>query len=608
MNTAINPGLTGTFPGAFLGVARSMTGKIWMSRLEDAAERTAQALEQTHGLNAPIARILAARGVLPSTLEAYLAPSLAGLMPDPFCLTDMELLVERLLRALEDKEPCVCFGDYDVDGACASALFAEVFRALGGVVEVYIPDRILEGYGPNVPALEAFARKGAKLLICVDCGTMGFAPFARAKALGLDVVVIDHHQSEERLPQVAALVNPNRQDDVSGLGHLCATGVVFLALVALLRALREKSALPCRNLPDVRMGLDLVALATVADVVPLIGLNRAFVRQGLRIMGARARPGLAALMDVAQIAQSLTPYHLGFVLGPRINAGGRIGDASSGARLLLERDEARAMDMAMLLNRLNAERRALEAEQLEEAMAAAQDFVDGQKDAPDGVIVVAGETWHPGLLGLLASRLKERFLCPAFALAFQGDVGTGSGRGIEGVDLGAWVREAAKLGLIEKGGGHKLAAGLTVRRDRLDALRSFFGEQYRAQAPSGLATAALAIDAALDAGQLTAEFAKALAAIGPYGAGNPEPVLVLPSHTVTALGAFGDGHLRARLVSPTGAGVDLTAFGADGQPLGKALREAQGARVHIAGTLMTHVYKGREDVRLKAVDLAPLMP
>ncbi|HEX8374146.1 MAG TPA: single-stranded-DNA-specific exonuclease RecJ, partial [Geminicoccaceae bacterium] len=440
-------------PRAFLDVTRSVLGRPWRDRCADAATQAyAATMTQAHGLPDLLARVLAARGIRPGEAEAYLKPRLRDLMPDPACLVDMEVAADRLAQAVRTGESVAIFGDYDVDGAASAALLAGHLRALGVPVRIHIPDRITEGYGPNVGAVTALAGEGATLLVTVDCGTAGHEPLAHAGALGLDVIVLDHHGAAETLPPARAVVNPNRLDDLSGLGHLCAAGVVFLTLVALNRRLR---ALGHSDLPDLTDGLDLVALATVADVVPLVGLNRAFVVQGLAVMRARRRRGLAALLDAASLSEPPEAWHLGYLVGPRINAGGRIGDAALGARLLCTDDAAEAAMIAAELDRLNRERQVIEAHAVAEAEAAMDRELGLDPDRP--VLVTGSADWHPGVVGLIAARLKERFGRPAFAFALRPDgSAVGSGRSIPGADIGRAVREAVEAGRAVKGGGHAM--------------------------------------------------------------------------------------------------------------------------------------------------------
>ncbi|HEY8567417.1 MAG TPA: single-stranded-DNA-specific exonuclease RecJ [Beijerinckiaceae bacterium] len=591
-------------PRPILGVERSVLGRPWVDRCDPTRGAIAAAIAQTHGLPDVLARVLAGRGVGIHEVAGFLEPRLRDLMPDPTLLRDMEAAAERLARAVSAGEPVTIFGDYDVDGACSAALVAEYLQGCGLKVRIHIPDRITEGYGPNVEAIRALAGEGSKLLVAVDCGTAGHEPFAEAKRLGLDVVVLDHHQAPEELPDVAALVNPNRQDDLSGLGHLCAAGVVFLTLVALNRVLRRQDWWGSRPEPDLRSGLDLVALATVADVVPLTGLNRAFVRQGLAVMRGRRRLGLAALLDTAGLAVAPESWHLGYVLGPRINAGGRIGDAGLGARLLLSQDPVVAGRIAADLDGLNRERQAIEAGAVEEALNQAQNALERDPACP--VLVTASSGWHPGVVGLVASRLKERFQRPAFAFAVSSEgMATGSGRSVPGADLGRAVRAAVDAGLAVKGGGHAMAAGVTIASGGMDAFGAFVAERLAAAVGEALATDSLAVDATLTAGGVNPDLVAAIARAGPFGSGQPEPVFAFPRHRLVDVREVGSGgHLKVRLRGGDGETLDAVVFRAAGQPLGRALTRALGGDLHVAGTLCLDRWKGRERVELRISDAA----
>jgi single-stranded-DNA-specific exonuclease len=590
----------------FLGVSHSVLGRPWRDRLDAAGLGRAEALAQREGIPDTLSRLLAGRGVEPSEALRFLEPRLRDLLPDPATLTDMEAAAARLAEAAQRREKVAIFGDYDVDGACSAALLAGFLRRAGAQPRIHIPDRLIEGYGPNSEAIRMLAGEGATLLVTVDCGTTSHEPLAEAQRLGLDVVVLDHHQAPELLPPVAALVNPNRQDDLSGLGHLCAAGVVFLTLVALSRTLRRQGfwAGRAEGEPDLLAALDLVALATVADVVPLKGLNRAFVRQGIAILRGRTRPGLAALMDVAGLDGPVQPWHLGFLLGPRINAGGRIGDAALGARLLLTEDEIEARSIATELNRLNQERQEIERQAVLEATAQADHALMSLPDQP--VLMAASADWHPGIVGLVAARLKERFRRPAFALALNGEGGaTGSGRSIAGVDLGRAVREAVEAGLAVKGGGHAMAAGVTLAAGQAPAFQAFLAERLAAQVAAAGEAEALLIDAALSAGganpRLLAEIDKA----GPFGAGSPEPVFVFPAHRLVEAVEIGSGgHVRIKLKSGDGATVGGIAFRVAQEPLGRALLAARGESVHLAATLTLNRWGGRESAELRVLDMA----
>jgi single-stranded-DNA-specific exonuclease len=592
-----------TLSRCFLGVERSALGRPWRTRLDAAGEGRALAMVQRHGHGDLLARVMAGRGVMPDAAPAYLDAKLRDLMPDPSILRDMDAAVERLARAVTEGERVAIFGDYDVDGAASAALLADFFSACGTPHRIHIPDRLFEGYGPNVEAIAMLADAGCTLLVTVDCGTTSHAALADAARRGLDPIVLDHHQAGAELPP-ALVVNPNRQDDLSGLGQLCAAGVVFMTLVALSRVLRAKGFFNgARPAPDLLLGLDLVALATVADVAPLTGLNRAFVSKGLAVMRTRARPGLKALFDIAGADGPPRPYHLGFLIGPRINAGGRIGDAALGARLLTLHDEAEAVRIAQELDRLNRERQAIEAATLEVAHAEA--LAEAGLHAAPSAIVTAADGWHPGIVGLVASRLREKFRCPAFAIAINGAVATGSGRSVPGVDLGRIVRAAVDAGILVKGGGHAMAAGITLDPAQLPAFRAFLDASLEGVAPD---EDALFIDAALTAAGADARLLEELERAGPFGAGNPEPIFVLPAHRLVDVAPVGTGHIRLRAQAGDGARLDAIAFRAANEPLGAALLALRGHAAHLAGCLTLDRWGGRERVQLRVLDVAPGLP
>ena len=588
---------------AFLGVEASLSGRRWTARLSREGEGLAEALSLAHGYDPLLARVLAGRGVSVEAAPGFLDPKLRDLLPEPFSLLDMEAAALRLAEAIQNREQVAIFGDYDVDGACSSALLAEFLIAAGAPAPfIHIPDRITEGYGPNVEAIEALRERGATLLVTVDCGTVSFEPLARARALGLTTLVFDHHQAAETLPE-ALVVNPNRQDDLSGQGALCAAGVVFLALVAISRELRRRNVWASRATPDLLAGLDLAALATIADVAPLTGVNRALVAGGLGVMRLRRRPGLAALMDAARMGGRPSAWSLGFMLGPRINAGGRIGDAGLGARLLMERDPAAAAAAARELDRLNGERRALEKATLALAEDAAEEALARSNRL--SCLVLGAEDWHPGVLGLVAAKLKERFKIPSFALNIKGECASGSGRSVSGVDLGRAVRAAVERGLAEKGGGHAMAAGVTVAHDKLDAFRDFMNETLESAVETARQSDGLRLDAAVTARGASLERLRLLEQAGPYGQGNSAPVFALPSHRLAFVSPVGDGHLRARFTAGDGAAIDAMLFRAADTPLGLALAKGRGGAYHVALRLSVGEWRGAEKVEAQIVDLAP---
>ncbi|MDA8870242.1 single-stranded-DNA-specific exonuclease RecJ [Rhizobiaceae bacterium] len=588
---------------AFLNVERSLTEQRWVQRMTLPQAAQAQAMTDLDRANPILARVLAGRDVMHGGLDAFLAPTLRDLMPDPSVLTDMDAAVARIVAAMERGERVAIFGDYDVDGATSAALLHRFLVPLGVAVEIYIPDRVFEGYGPNPAAIRELVQRNARLIIAVDCGSNSAEALAVAKRAGCDVVVLDHHQIGEGAGEVEALVNPNRDDDLSGLGHLCAAGVVFLTLVALRRALRASGRIGADGGPDLRDWLDLVALGTVCDVVPLIGLNRAFVVRGMEAMRAGTNEGIAALARVASVSGTLAPFHLGFVLGPRINAGGRIGDPALGARLLTTEDATEAEALALRLDQLNAERQAMERAMLEQAIDEA-DAEIGLGDGPP-VLVTANESWHAGVVGLLASRLKDRFRRPAFAIAYDGrGMGTGSGRSISGVDLGGTVRAAVEAGLLVKGGGHAMAAGITIEREKLGAFRSWLEDRLRADVAALSLASRVKVDAALSARGATVELHGELQRAGPFGAGNPQPVFAFPNHTLKDAQTVGANHVRFTLRAPDGGQVQGISFRTADAPLGQALLSRIGERLHFVGTLSADSFRGNERVQLRLIDLA----
>ncbi len=591
----------------FLGVERSATGRAWRDRLDDRGGARSLAIAQRHDVPELLARILAGRNVEVDGVEAFLDPTIKRLMPDPDVVVDMKAAASRIADAIMRSEQVAIFGDYDVDGATSAALLATFLRAAGIEPMIHIPDRIFEGYGPNVEAVSSLAARGATLLVTVDCGTTSIEPLAEAQRLGLDTIVIDHHQADEKLPPAIAVVNPNRLDDLSGLGHLAAVGLVFLAVVAVNRELRRRGFWSVRPEPDLLELLDLVALGTVADVVALKGLNRAFVAKGLIAMRRRERVGLTALMDVSRLTGPPEPWHLGFMLGPRINAGGRIGRADLGAQLLLCSDASDAAALAAQLDHLNRERQAIELAAVAEAEAEAMAALGIEENG--AVVVTASRRWHPGVVGLVAARLKERFGRPAFAVAIgPGDVGTGSGRSVPGVDLGRAVRYAVAEGLLMKGGGHAMAAGVTLKTGALGEFRAFLEDQLRTDVEAARRDDALLIDGALTARGVTAELLATFANAGPFGAGNPEPVIAFPAHTLAHAEEIGQAHVRARLQSGDGAALNAIAFRVAGQKLGAALLKNRGRAVHVAGTLSVDRWQGNERIQLRIIDVASADP
>ena len=589
---------------AFLGVLRSAKGLVWRDRLDGAGANLATAIAQRHNLPELLGRVLAAREIGLDDVETVLQPTLKALMPDPSSLRDMDVAAKRIAAAITAGEQVAIFGDYDVDGATSSALLHRFLAAHGLNATIYIPDRIFEGYGPNAEAIEGLTKEGASLIVTVDCGSTSHAALAVAAKHGCDVIVVDHHQTDETLPDVHAVVNPNRQDDLSGLGYLAAAGVTFMVIVATARVLRQDGFYEDKGkAPDLLQWLDLVALATICDVVPLRELNRAFVVQGLQVVRARSNVGLRELSDVAGLNSAPTPYHLGFLLGPRINAGGRIGDAALGARLLAHNDEMEARRIAGVLDKLNKERKALETEMLAEAQAEAEQRVEADPELP--VLLVGSERWHKGVVGLVASRLTERFTRPSCVISWEkGNVGTGSLRSVGGVDIGGAVRAAAAAGLLVKGGGHAMAAGLTVERDKLDALQQFLTERLRDDAGQARAAAGIEFDGALTPAAVNDELIDLIERAGPYGAGNPTPRFAFPAHRIRFAKVVGEAHIRCVLEAGDGSRINAIAFRAVGSALGDLLLNSAGMPLHIAGSLRRDTWGGRTKIELFIEDVA----
>jgi single-stranded-DNA-specific exonuclease len=590
-------------PSALLGVKQSARGYRWVERLDPGRTLIATSISQANGLPELFGRVLAARGADSQTAARYLDPSLKTLLPDPSRLRDMEKAAARFAAAIRAGEKMAVFGDYDVDGAASVALIERFLRAHGRNATTYIPDRLTEGYGPSPEALAGLAEEGARLILTVDCGTTSDTAIETANAAGAEIIVIDHHQADEALPPAFAVLNPNRQDDLSGQGHLAAAGVVFLFLVATMRVLRREGFYQNSPEPDLLGLLDLVALATVCDVVPLKDANRAFVAKGLRVLRARRNQGLRALADAARIDQAPNCYTLGFILGPRINAGGRVGASSLGARLLASDDEIEARGLAARLEALNAERKAIEERMIEEAFASAEAALDADTTRP--LLFLAAEGWHKGLLGLIAGRVAERFRLPTFIASLEPDgFATGSARSIASVDLGAAVREAVHAGLLVKGGGHAMAAGFKLERRKHDALIAFLVERLTTPVALASTVRQLAIDGALTAGGANQELMDLLDRAGPYGPGHPEPRFVFPAHRLSRIRHLKEAHVRCTLKAADGARIEACAFRVGDTKLAKLLLKGEGLLVHAAGHLRRTSWQGRDSVELLIEDAA----
>lgn len=577
-----------------LGVERSLSGQAWRWRRPQSEEKLGTAL---------LDELLLGRGVSAHELDRYRNPTLRDLLPDPSLFRDMDRAAERLADAVQRGEGIAIFGDYDVDGATSSALLVLLLRQLGSDALVHIPDRQAEGYGPNLPALLALKARGASLIVTVDCGAQAFDPLAGAREAGLDVVVVDHHQCAAALPLCHALVNPNRLDEGdTGLahGHVAAVGMAFLLGVALVRTLRERGWFAGRPEPRLIELIDLVALGTVADVAKLHGLNRAFVAQGLKVMAGGRNVGLKALAEAARLKGAPNCRDLGFALGPRINAGGRVGQADLGVRLLTTTDPEEARTIAFELDRLNEERRGIEQVVLDEAMAQAGAHGD------DAVIIVAAEGWHPGVIGIVAGRLKERFGRPSFVIAVGEDgIGKGSGRSIGGVDLGAAVLAAKDEGHAVGGGGHAMAAGVTLAPGGVEPFRDYLKQRLAADVAKATANRALVIDTMCAPRGVAGGLCDSLDQAGPYGVGWPQPRVAAGEARLIRVGVVGNGHVRGIACGADGASFKWIAFRAADTPLGQALLAMPGDRkLWLAGTVHRDQWNGGDAAEMHLEDAA----
>ena len=589
----------------FLDVEHSISGRRWTPRLQD--ERLAQAIAERHELPEILGRVMAARGVGLDEAEAFLNPTIRSLMPQPSVLNDMEKGAGRLAEAITAQTRIGIISDYDVDGVSSAAIFQLFLRAVGSDAIIHVPDRLTEGYGPSEHAVKLLKEQGCALLLTLDCGVLAHDPLAHAAELGMETIIVDHHQAGEILPEAYAVINPNRQDDVSGFGYLCAAGVVMILVATVNKLLRAQSwYIEARPEPNMLQWLELVALATVCDVVPLKGLNRAYVTQGLKIMSRRENTGLAMLSDTARLKRSPDVYALGFVLGPRLNAAGRIGHADLALELLTTRDKGRANQLAQELEQLNRQRQAIEMRVVDAAAIQAEASLGKERRA--SVVIVASEGWHPGVVGLAAARLKERYHLPSFVLASNPKTGlaSGSGRSIAGVDIGSAIRAALEAGVIVKGGGHAMAAGLTIEIAKLAELRNFLEEKL-SSAVANAAENSLKIDGALSASGATLDLIELLEQSGPYGSAHPAPVFAFPAHKVVYADPAGSDHIRCTLASADGTRIKAIAFRAIGTELGELLLTERKLPLHFAGRLTIDEWGSKRVPSLQIEDIAHVL-
>ena len=595
----------------FLDVEQSHLGQKWVARLAHAEE--AITIAQKFDIPEILARTIAGRNVGFDEIENYLTPTLRAAMPDPYILQDMELAATRIADAIMQGQKIGIIGDYDVDGATSTAL---ILRFVDDLIdlheegaekfirpEFYIPDRQAEGYGPSIAAVDDLASKDCQLIITVDCGVLAYEPMKYATDQGLDVIILDHHMAEEKLPEVLAVINPNRQDDISGLGHLAACGVVFVTLVAVNRVLREKHGIAAKQLPNLMNMLDLVALGTVCDVVSLTGLNRAFVNQGLKVMAKFGNIGIQSLAEAAQIIGKIEAYHLSYIIGPRINAGGRVGNSLLGSIILSTRDKDEANSIALRLDGYNQDRQTIEKNVLDAAYYQAEQEIND--DLPN-VIIVSDFAWHQGVIGIVAGRIKEKYNRPTIVIGFDATDGKGSGRSIPGVDLGAAIQKAVEKKLIIKGGGHAMAAGLSIKEDQLAEFRAFMEAELSADVINARKHTSLKIDGALTASAANMKLLRTLETLEPYGTGNARPVFAFPSHHIGFAKIIGKGHLKLSLRSADGSKLDAIAFGAEENGMTKLLTNHGGKAFHFVGNLKVNRWQGRESVQLQLIDVAAI--
>jgi single-stranded-DNA-specific exonuclease len=586
-----------------LDVQRSVTGRRWIMRPCDDA--LAGALSRTLGAPDALGRLLAARGVTPETAKSFLSPALRDSFPDPSSFADMDAAVRLAWDVVEAKRGIAVFADYDVDGASSAAQLIRYFRMIGAEIGLYVPDRVTEGYGPSAAAFRALKARGASLVFTVDCGAAAHAALDAAHGDALDIIVLDHHLMSGERPHAAALVNPNRADCQSGQGHLAAAGVAFVFLAAMNREGRRRGAFgDQRPEPDLLGLLELAALGTICDMVPLRGFNRAIAAQGLKLMGLRRNPGVAALAAVAQHERGFDTQAVGFVLGPRINAGGRVGRSDLGARLLATDDPDEAATLAQELDGLNVKRREVEAEIVEQAAGQAERLI---RASDASIVVVGAEGWHPGVVGIVAARLVERFGRPAIVIGWgAGDThARGSGRSVPGVNLGNAIATAAREGLLAAGGGHAMAAGLTIEIGAIDAFRAWIANALRDARAAADEARSLDIDALVGVAGLTADLVEMWERAGPFGQGHPEPLVAIAGARVAYAEALRGGHVRVSLEDSAGRRASAIAFRAEETPLGIALLTARDSRVHVVGRLKRNEYQGRVRADLHIVDLAP---
>ena len=576
----------------------SVTGKNWIFNKFNSSD--IKKYSEDYSLNEIVAKLLSIRKKNIEDIGLFLNPTIKDLLPNPLRLKDMKNAVERTYQSIKKKELIGIFGDYDVDGATSTALLARYFLSINQKTQTYIPDRKKEGYGPSIEGFNNLIKLGTKIIFTVDCGTLSFEPVKIAQSQNIDVIVLDHHQSDLKLPNACAIVNPNRYDDTSKLNYLCAAGVCFMFLIALNKKLRDKNWFKEEkiNEPNILNFLDLVSLGTVCDVVPLVDLNRAIVTQGLKILKKRLNLGLKTLYDLCKIESQPTTYHLGYVLGPRINAGGRVGKSSHGAELLASDDPQRAYQIANDLNKSNKERQSIELMLSEQVNSEVKNFQD------DPVLVLAGNSWHEGIIGILASRIKEKYNKPTILISTNGSSGKGSARSIYGFDIGTQIIKATQSGIIEKGGGHKMAGGFTIKKENIPLFRDFLIKNFEKSQLGSSKVVNLYLDSVIAPSALNEDFYSEIERLAPFGSGNSEPKFVIENLQVITSGLVAGKHIKTILYGKDGTVIKSIAFNAKDSPLEPFLNKKNKKKFNIAGKMNLNEWRGKKNVEFIIEDIS----
>ena len=576
----------------------SISGKNWIFKKFSSSD--IKKYSEDYSLDEIVAKLLSIRKKNIDNIELFLNPTIKNLLPNPLQLKDMQNAVERTYKSIKKRELIGIFGDYDVDGATSTALLTRYFLSINQKVKTYIPDRKKEGYGPNVESFNNLIKLGTKIIFTVDCGTLSYEPINIAQSQNIDVIVLDHHQSDLKLPKACAIVNPNRYDDTSKLNYLCAAGVCFMFLVALNKKLRDKNWFQEEKIrePDILNFLDLVSLGTVCDVVPLIDLNRAIVTQGLKVLKKRLNLGLKTLYDLCKIESQPTTYHLGYILGPRINAGGRVGKSSHGAELLASDDPQRTYQIANDLNKSNKERQSIE------LMLAEQVNSEVKKFQNDPVLVLTGNNWHEGIIGIVASRIKEKYNKPTILISTNGSLGKGSARSILGFDIGTQIIKATQSGIIEKGGGHKMAGGFTIKKENISLFRDFLIKNFEKSQLSPSKVINLYLDSVVAPSALNEKFYSNIEKLAPFGSGNSEPKFVIENLQVITSNLLADKHIKTVLYGKDGSVIRSIAFNAKDGPLEPFLNKKNKKKLNIAGKMSLNEWRGKKSIEFIIEDVS----